>query len=147
VPPTKTQAAKIIIVEDDPAYRQALETHLGQAGFHVLPFEDGLRVLDYLDGGGAADAMVTDLQLPPGSPNGLSLAHLVRRRRPNLPTVMTTAFHDMAVYVDGRWGVLMHKDRGADALLAALLQQGLAPPGRADDCVDSQSLMESDGLI
>ena len=132
MPTAKTAAAKIIVVEDDPVYRRALETQLGQAGFHVLSFEDGLKVLDYLDGGGAADAMVTHLQLPPGSPNGLSLAHLVRRRRPNLPTVMTTAFDDMAVYVDGRWGVLMHRDRGVDALLDALRDQGLTSPDHAD---------------
>lgn len=125
----KTNPAKIIVVEDDEAYRYVLEKQLGMAGYHVLPFENGLPALDYLDHGGAADAMVTDLQLPEGSPNGLALALMVRRRRPNLPTVMTTGFNDMAVYVDGQWGVLMHKDKGVAALLDALHQQGLGAAG------------------
>ena len=124
-----THPAKIIVVEDDEAYRYVLEKQLGLAGYHVLPFESGVPALDYLDGGGSADAMVTDLQLPQGTPNGLALALMVRRRRPNLPTVMTTGFNDMAVYIDGQWGVLMHKESGVEALLDALHKQGLSETG------------------
>ena len=127
-----TARSRVLVIEDDEAYRYVLTRSLEARGFDVLPFENGLPVLDYLDKGGRVDAMVTDLQLPTRTPNGISMALMVRQRKPDLPVVMITGFSNMAAYVDGQWGVLMQKSSGTGAILESLYDQGLRPASEPD---------------
>lgn len=96
-PPRRVDTARdpttkhVVLVEDNEAYRYSVERDLVLRGFVVHAFETGLQALDFVDDGGQMDALITDLALPPGTPNGLSLAHMMRRRRPGVPVAMMTA--------------------------------------------------------
>jgi CheY-like chemotaxis protein len=55
---------RILIVEDDPDTQEAFCTAIGDAGFDTKSVKDGREALDYLRGGGRADAILLDLMMP-----------------------------------------------------------------------------------
>ena len=54
----------VLVVEDDSALRVLHWTSLTAAGYRVAAFEDGLDALHDMEGSGAADVVVLDLDLP-----------------------------------------------------------------------------------
>ena len=58
-----TSGATILVVDDDPAVRQALEINLGKAGFEVRLARAGEEALDLLREA-PADVVLTDLMMP-----------------------------------------------------------------------------------
>ena len=55
---------KVLIVEDDPDTQEVFSTVVGDAGFEVKAVRDGREALNYLRGGGRADAILLDLMMP-----------------------------------------------------------------------------------
>jgi len=81
--------AAVMVVEDDPALREALCDTLDLAGYRSLPAADGQAALALLECERPA-LVVSDVQMQPM--DGNALLHALRRRRPDLPVVLMTAF-------------------------------------------------------
>jgi two-component system response regulator FlrC len=83
----------VLVVEDDAALREALVDTLRAAGIAVLSAGDTAGALRMLESTELA-MIVSDVQMP--GPDGFELLSLVRRRRPDLPLVLMTAFGTVA---------------------------------------------------
>src|SRR5712664_57985 len=85
----KTDVIRVLFVEDDDAYREALAGDLADRGFSVQGFADGASFLEVLDAAAVdADVIVLDWSLPQTS--GIDLLPQMRRRGINLPVVFLT---------------------------------------------------------
>lgn len=85
----KRQPIRVLFVEDDPSYREALGTELAERGFVVQSYADGAMLLDSLDATANADVIILDWSLPKTS--GIDLLLLLRERNVNVPVVFLTA--------------------------------------------------------
>ena len=101
--------AVVLIVEDDDAWRTALECELRRRGHSAIGFSDYMGVLELLETPIGVDTMLCDLRLPPGTPNGLSLSLMARRRRPGLRIVLMTAMPDPPHGLANDFGALVSK--------------------------------------
>jgi DNA-binding NtrC family response regulator len=90
-------AARILIIDDEAAIRDSLETLLTMEGFHVTMAADGPGGLDQL-AHSEFDLLLLDLALPGES--GLDLLPRVRETQPNLPVIMITAYGTISNVVD-----------------------------------------------
>ncbi len=83
--------ATILVVEDDPAVRQAAVWVLQLFGYETREAEDGPSALDVLEKEPGIDLMFSDLVMPRAM-NGIELAREARRRRPGLKVLLTTGY-------------------------------------------------------
>jgi DNA-binding LytR/AlgR family response regulator len=84
---------KIVVAEDEPFNRKRLVRLLKEAGCEVVAeLPDGPAVLEWIEAGGAADALFLDIEMPGAS--GLDVALDVPR---HLPVVFVTAYAEHAV--------------------------------------------------
>ncbi len=90
--------ATVLVVDDDPGIREALDRALRLEGFAVRLSEDGEAALADL-GSGAADVMVLDLGLPGIS--GIEVIERLRRDGQDLPVCILSARDEVADRVDG----------------------------------------------
>jgi two-component system response regulator MprA len=98
---------RILVVDDEPAVREAVERALRLEGHDVLLAADGLEALDAL-GGRPADAVVLDVLMP--RIDGLELCRRLRGRGDRTPVLMLTARDAVSDRVAGL-------DAGADDYL------------------------------
>ena len=94
VPPSETSshtepAHRILIIDDEAAIRESLETLLSLEGYVVEMAPDGDAGLDRIDRF-LYDLVLLDLALPGKS--GLEILPLIRERHADLPVIMITAF-------------------------------------------------------
>lgn len=122
--------AAVIVVEDDPALREALCATLDLAGYRSLPAGDGMAALSLLERERPA-LVVSDVQMQPM--DGTALLHALRRRRPDLPVVLMTAFGTIRSAVQAvRDGAVEYLAKPFEpAALVGLVSQLL--PAAADD--------------
>ena len=111
----------VILVEQDARSREALRQVLLDAGFGVLSFPDYLGALEEADSNRRLDLLITGIRLPPGTPHGLSLAAMVRMRRPWLPVVFVADAKDAAGLVGGD-SVVLEKQVVPAALIQTVTQ-------------------------
>ena len=94
---TKSDARKhILIVEDDVFYRNLVLWILEDAGFRVTVAEDFSAAIKVVEGDQRVHLMLTDVQMPVGTPNGVAIGRMARLRRHKLPIVYMTGFYDPA---------------------------------------------------
>jgi two-component system, OmpR family, response regulator MprA len=98
---------RILVVDDEPAVREAVERALRLDGHDVLLASDGHEALDTLDSR-APDAVVLDVLMP--RVDGLELCRQMRRRGDRTPVLMLTARDAVSDRVAGL-------DAGADDYL------------------------------
>jgi two-component system response regulator ChvI len=79
---------RLIFVDDDDHYREAVVAELGEHGFAVESFADGATMLDFLATGASADVIVLDWSLPALS--GIDLLPKLRRKGVVVPVVFLT---------------------------------------------------------
>ena len=88
--------AKILVVDDEAAARDALGQFLGQVGYEVETAEDGIaamaRFAEF-----PADVVVTDLNMP--NMDGVTLLTTLRALHPDVPVIVTTASGELRVAV------------------------------------------------
>lgn len=84
---------KVLLVDDDPAVRNALRRVLEHRGYRVFPCGSGGEALEQLSSG-AFDAMVSDVRMPGMS--GLKLLRAVREHDLDLPVILVTGNPDLA---------------------------------------------------
>jgi CheY-like chemotaxis protein len=83
----------ILLVEDQEPVRAMTRRLLEQAGYLVTDIGDPVAVLDLDDRAlGPFHLMLTDVSMPVLS--GLQLAHQVRKRRPDLPTLFMSGYNN-----------------------------------------------------
>lgn len=88
------QNMHVLVVDDDPDILWAMDKRLKQAGFNVVTCQDGQQAYDELEKR-RFDALITDVMMP--KLNGLALLDWVKTNRPNLKTVVMTAFDSPSV--------------------------------------------------
>jgi CheY-like chemotaxis protein/chemotaxis signal transduction protein len=115
---SKTRA-KVLVAEDSPLLREAIQRELTRAGFAVTVAEDGERALE-LARAERFDAVSTDVMMP--KLDGYELVRALRREPSyrQVPIVMVTS-------KDARIDAVKGYDAGADAYLAK--------PAEADELV------------
>jgi two-component system response regulator ChvI len=85
---SNTDIIRVLFVEDDPDYREALGAELAEHGFIVHSYADGASLLDSLGAAADADVIVLDWSLPKIS--GIDLLPQLRQVGVNLPVVFLT---------------------------------------------------------
>src|SRR5262249_42726301 len=79
----------ILVVDDEPSFRSAVNSILRQAGFHTIEARDGLEAYEIVRAIGASvELLLTDFQMP--RMDGLSLIESVRKLHPKVPVVLMT---------------------------------------------------------
>lgn len=120
---------KVLVVDDDRAMREVLESVLLAEGYEVFRAENGEDALGLLKFGLSPVAMVLDLMMPVA--NGFDvLAALKAEPRLRCPVVVLSA---AAGYTAGDLGVavVLRKPAGLDAILAAV-ERARRPEARPD---------------
>ena len=82
-----SDAARLLIVDDDPEIRELIEAYLVQQGFEVSCAESGKQMFELLEQG-EYDLIVLDLMLP--GEHGLTLAGRVKREM-NTPIIIVVS--------------------------------------------------------
>ena len=80
---------KILIVDDEPEMRLALETTLKRENFQLACVEDGKQALEKIEDDDF-DLVLTDVRMP--KLNGLELLRSVKKKSPETKVVMMTAY-------------------------------------------------------
>ena len=129
----------ILLVDDEPFFRSAVNSILQQAGFHTIEARDGLEAYEIVRRIGASvELLLTDFQMP--RMDGLSLIESVRELHPKMPVLLMTGSR-----VENRptsYAVL-YKPIGREALLQAvrstIVTAGTARPTRKVEVFSSGS--------
>ena len=79
----------ILVVDDEPLLRMLATEHFEEAGYEVLEAGSGEQAVALLGERPDIRAVFTDVQMP-GAPDGLSLAHHVRRVCPGCAIVVVS---------------------------------------------------------
>jgi two-component system chemotaxis response regulator CheY len=110
----------ILLVEDDGAFRDALEEELTVAGYYVVTARDGQEALELLETIIHPGLVLLDLMLP--RLNGWEVLDALQSdpRFANLPVAVVTAFSDRAP----AGTVLFRKPLQLDSLLAFIAEHG-----------------------
>ncbi len=110
--PVREEPAKLLVVDDEPALREALRSSLEFEGYAVESAADGLTALDLLDRAGqngeSYDAVLLDVMMP--RLDGLTACRRLRASGNRLPVLMLTARDAVGDRVSGL-------DAGADDYL------------------------------
>jgi two-component system, cell cycle response regulator CpdR len=85
--------ASILVVDDDIEVLDTVSSIVRSAGHRVAKAASGSDALEYLDSDFPLDLLITDIVMP--GMNGLSLARLVRDRRPTTRILYITGFADL----------------------------------------------------
>src|SRR5580658_7369021 len=92
---------RILIIDDEAAIRESLETLLLLEGYVVESAAEGQSGLRYIDTR-SYDLVLLDLALP--GQNGLEILARIRERQPHLPVIMITAYGTVGNVVDAMNG-------------------------------------------
>jgi DNA-binding NtrC family response regulator len=76
--------ARIVVVHDDPTFRDPLVASLEADGHEVEAFVDTFVAWDALQTAQRMEVLVTRVDFGPGKPHGVALARAARRRRPGV---------------------------------------------------------------
>jgi two-component system response regulator FlrC len=113
----------VLVVEDDVALREALVDTLRGAGIAVVAEADAAGALRRLESDPVA-LVISDVQMP--GPDGYQLLALIKRRYPELPVVLMTAYgtvaHAVAAMRDGATDYIV-KPFDAQALIGMALRR------------------------
>lgn len=83
-----TGPIRLIFVDDDDPYREAVSLELAEHGFAVQGFGDAASMLDFMSSGAPADVIVLDWSMPATS--GIDLLPKLRRKGVMVPVVFLT---------------------------------------------------------
>jgi two-component system response regulator MprA len=125
---------RILVVDDEPAFRQAISRALALESYEVEEAADGGQALERLADGGV-DAVVLDVSMP--APDGLEVARRVRDAGDRTPILMLTArdaVDDRVAGLDSGADDYLVKPFALRELLArvrALMRRGAERPGEA----------------
>jgi CheY-like chemotaxis protein len=109
-------SGRILVVDDDEAFRYATVKMLKAAGFETVDAPDYRAALDILDEKKPLDLLVMDLLIP--GVHGFALARMARMRYRSLKVVYVSAFDDIPI--DEAMGPVLRKPLDDATLLAEI---------------------------
>ncbi|MBV9508908.1 MAG: response regulator [Caulobacteraceae bacterium] len=110
----------VLVVEDDDEVAALVTEMLEQLGYSVTRAASAVAALGALSNGRSVDLVFSDIMMP-GGMNGVDLAREVRRRRRNLPVLLTSGYAEAAKERAAAEGVrVLPKPYRLDELAAAL---------------------------
>lgn len=118
-PAEKLEAPRIrlILVDDDAAFRQSVGAELAEYGFDIVEFGDSQSLFDYFAEGSGADVIVLDWNLP--ATGGMDILPQLRRLGVMIPVVILTSMagtaNEIAAFDRGALDFI-DKSRGAHVL-------------------------------
>ncbi len=118
---------RIFVVEDDEATRYAYERALQAAGYQTAGFGTFVAAAPEIDKGAGA-LLVVDVQSPPGTPQGPSVARMTLHRRPDLPIIFVTGYPEVAALADADTGPIMLKPFELSVLVITVRERLTASP-------------------
>lgn len=137
---------RVVLVDDDDDYREAISGELTDLGFHVVALADGTAMFEYFAQGNSSDVMLLDWRMP--GVTGLDLLGQARRRGIMVPVVFLTgmlaATYENAALENGAVD-FVNKSRGAEILakrLNLIVKAGKQLPEQK-----SEELIESGHLV
>jgi DNA-binding NtrC family response regulator len=86
--------APVLVVHEDPNTRELALSALRAAGHEVVAFADPIVALDAIESDSRVRVLVTSVTFPARKPNGVSLARMVRVKRPGIKVVFIAALED-----------------------------------------------------
>ena len=98
---------RILLVDDDEAFREAAATLLRSAGYQVQLAPDYRLALQILEGDEPIDLLAVDIVMP-DRVNGLALARMARLRRPGLKILYVSGY-DIPGISDEALGPIVRK--------------------------------------
>jgi two-component system response regulator MprA len=139
-------SARILVVDDEPAVREALESSLRYEGYAVSLAPDGLAALEALEREAAPDLVILDVLMP--RMDGLTAARRMRARGETVPILMLTArdaVGDRVTGLDAGADDYLVKPFELDELFArvrALLRRSTMLSGTNGDAVEDDGTLE-----
>lgn len=100
-----SRPSRVLVIDDDEAFRYAAAKALKGAGFEVAVAEDYRDVLAWLEGAEPIDLLLTDIVMPDRI-NGFALARMARMRRLGLKVLYVTGYD---VPIDEAMGKVLQK--------------------------------------
>jgi two-component system NtrC family sensor kinase len=91
--PARRGRGSILLVEDNAQVAEVATGLLEELGYGVTAVTGAQAALDRLAQGGEFDLVFSDIVMP-GGMSGVQLAQTIAQRRPGLPVVLTTGYHD-----------------------------------------------------
>jgi CheY-like chemotaxis protein len=121
-----TMSPAVLLVEDEVVVRALLAEELRYAGMTVTEAANADEAWAFLQAGGTADLLFSDVKMP-GSMDGVALMRLVRRAFPAIKIVMTSG--NMGPFDVGEFdGFLPKPYTFTKAVLIAAHLLGVQPP-------------------
>lgn len=80
----------ILVVDDEPNLRQLLKLYFEQKGWEVTLASSGSEALNIFEDGSFISLVILDIKMP--DMNGLEVLIEMKKRSPNIPVIMITAF-------------------------------------------------------
>ncbi|QAU45573.1 response regulator [Bradyrhizobium guangzhouense] len=118
--PTRSNHGRILLVEDDDEVAALVSEMLAQLGYEVTRTASGAAALGALADGRTVDLVFSDIMMP-GGMNGVELAREIRRRRSDIPVLLTSGYSEAAVHDAQLAGIqILPKPYHLDDLAAAL---------------------------
>lgn len=111
-----TAVPRILLVDDDLAFRAAAAGTLRTAGFEVFEAPDYRLALEELESPRPVDLLITDIVMPERV-NGVALSRMARMRRHHLKVVYVSAY-DIPGVEDEAFGPVLTKPVDDDRLLS-----------------------------
>jgi CheY-like chemotaxis protein len=114
---TSKRAQTVLVVEDEVLLAEIAKAMLSEAGYHVEVAHDaseGLKIIRSSN----IDAVFSDIVMP-GGMNGIELAEMIRKERPEIPILLTTGYYHSPADMTTRHTVL-RKPYEESELLKAL---------------------------
>jgi CheY-like chemotaxis protein len=106
----------ILVVDDEPFFRTAVNAVLRKAGFDTIEARGGLEAYEIVQASGASiELLLTDYQMP--RMDGLSLIECVRELHPKMPVLLMTG---LRLENRPRSYAVLNKPIGREALLQAV---------------------------
>ncbi|UWU67355.1 response regulator [Bradyrhizobium sp. NC92] len=120
VRPKKSNQGQILLVEDDNEVAALVSEMLGQLGYDVTRASSAAAALGALADGRPIDLIFSDIMMP-GGMNGVELAREIRKRRSDIPILLTSGYAEASVHEAETAGIaILAKPYHIDELAAAL---------------------------